>query len=214
MAPTSDRGPRASPVRPGVATGGNDATSAKPPIVVRRRRGSPAAVMTRTSTAETAAALTATLGFAAASWVVASRLMPGMHTGAESRLGSFGFFAVWAAMVAAMMARAAGAVVIAAGAYELTPRKQRFPARCREGVRSGLQYGLCWVGSSLGLMLVLVALGVMSVPWMLAIAVLGLAQKLLPANAAIDIPLALAIAALGFLIIVAPSSVPRFMAPR
>ena len=60
-------------------------------------------------------------------------------------------------------------------------------------------------------MLMLVALGVMSVTWMSVIAVLVLAQKLLPAKAAIDVPLALAIVGLGILIIVAPSSVPGLM---
>ncbi len=45
------------------------------------------------------------------------------------------------------------------------------------------------------------------------IAVIVLAQKLLPAKAAIDVPLALAIAGLGVLIVVAPSSVPGLMAP-
>jgi predicted metal-binding membrane protein len=38
------------------------------------------------------------------------------------------------------------------------------------------------VGSSIGLMLMLVALSVMSVTWMSVIAVLVLAQKLLPAK--------------------------------
>ena len=49
-------------------------------------------------------------------------------------------------------------------------------------------------------MLMLVALGVMSVTWMSVIAVLVLAQKLLPPRAAIDVPLALAIVGLGILI--------------
>jgi hypothetical protein len=48
----------------------------------------------------------------------------------------------------------------------------------------------------------------MSVTWMSLIAVLVLAQKLLPAKAAIDLPLALAIVGLGVLILIAPSSVP------
>ena len=39
------------------------------------------------------------------------------------------------------------------------------------------------------------------------IAVLVLAQKRLPAKAAIDVPLALAIVGLGILIVIAPSSV-------
>jgi len=58
-----------------------------------------------------------------------------------------------------------------------------------------------------------VALGVMSIPWMVVIAGLVFAQKLLPAKAAIDVPLALAIVALGVLIIAAPGSVPGLMPP-
>jgi predicted metal-binding membrane protein len=62
-------------------------------------------------------------------------------------------------------------------------------------------------------MLMLVALSVMSVTWMSVIAVLVLAQKLLPAKAAIDVPLVLAIAGLGILIVIAPSLVPGLMLP-
>jgi predicted metal-binding membrane protein len=208
--------------------------------------------MTTTRTAATASALTATLGLAAASWVVAVRQMNGMDMGVATRLGSFAFFvAVWVSMMAAVLRRAhasgrvravplfvgsylavwtlvgvavyalyrphgslaAGAVAIAAGVYEFTPLKQHFRRRCRESVRSGFQFGLYCVGSSIGLMLVLVALSVMSVTWMSVIAVLVLAQKLLPAKAAIDLPLALAIVGLGVLIIVAPSSVPGLTPP-
>jgi predicted metal-binding membrane protein len=105
----------------------------------------------------------------------------------------------------------AGAVAIAAGVYEFTPLKQHFRRRCRESVRSGFEFGLCCVGSSIGLMLMLVSMSVMSVAWMSVIAVPMLAQKLLPAKAAIDVPLALAIVGLGILIVVAPSSVPGLM---
>jgi predicted metal-binding membrane protein len=60
----------------------------------------------------------------------------------------------------------------------------------------------------------LVALSVMSVAWMSGIAVLVLAQKLLPAKAAIDVPLALmAIVGLGILIVIAPSSVSGLVPP-
>jgi predicted metal-binding membrane protein len=215
----------------------------------------------RYGTDATAAALTATLGLAAASWVVAVRQMTGMDMGVATRLGSFAFFlALWVSMMAAMMlpgaapavsrrahasgrARAvplfvgsylavwalvgvavyalyrphgsflAGTVAIAAGGYELTPLKRHFRRRCRESVRSGFEFGLYCVGSSIGLMLMLVALSVMSVTWMSVIAVLVLGQKLLPARAAIDVPLALAIVGLGVLIVVAPSSVPGLMPP-
>src|SRR5437879_3298230 len=102
----------------------------------------------------------------------------------------------------------AGAVAIAAGVYEFTPLKQHFRRLCRESVRSGFEFGLYCVGSSIGLMLLLPAVGVMSVTWMTVIAVLALGQKLLPAKAAVDVPLALAIVGLGVLIVIAPSSVP------
>jgi predicted metal-binding membrane protein len=102
----------------------------------------------------------------------------------------------------------AGVMAIAAGLYELTPLKQRFRRRCRESVRSGFEFGRYCVGSSIGLMLLLVAVSVMSVTLMAVIAVLVLAQKLLPAKAAIDVPVALAIIGLGVLIVIAPSSVP------
>lgn len=105
----------------------------------------------------------------------------------------------------------AGAIVIAAGVYEATPFKSHFRRRCRDGIRSGFAFGLCCVGSCIGLMLMQVSIGVMSVPWMCAITAVVLAQKLLPPNAAVDVPLALAIAGIGTLIIVAPSLVPGFM---
>src|SRR5260370_7731395 len=140
---------------------------------------------TSATTAGTAAALTATLGLAATSWVVVVRQMNGQmngtNRGVATQLGSLAFFmALWVAMMAAMMlpgaapavlrsahARgvravplfvgsylavwtlvgvvvcalyrphgsfAAGALVIAAGVYELTPLKQHFRRRCRQTV--------------------------------------------------------------------------------
>jgi predicted metal-binding membrane protein len=130
------------------------------------------------------------------------------------------YLAVWALMGVAVYALyrphgslAAGVVVIAAGLYEFTPVKRHFRRRCREGLGSGFGFGLCCVGSSIGLMLMLVVLGIMSLPWMCVITVLVLAQKLLPAKAALDVPLALAILGLGVLIVVAPSAVPGLTPP-
>lgn len=125
------------------------------------------------------------------------------------------YLAIWAlAGVAAYAADrphgplAAGLVVIAAGAYELTPVKRHFRRRCREEAGSGLGLGLCCIGSSIGLMAVLVALDVMSLAWMAIIAVLTCAQKLLPTRAAIDVPIALALIGLGLVIITTPSLIP------
>ncbi len=171
--------------------------------------------------------------FFSAVWVsmMAAMMLPGAapavlrcaHAGGRMRavpmfVGSY--LAVWALAGVAAYALyrphgsfAAGAVAVAAGLYEFTPLKQQFRRRCRERVRSGLEFGICCAGSSIGLMLMLMALGVMSVAWMSVVAALVLAQKLLPAKAAIDVPLALAIAGLGVLILIAPSSVPGLTPP-
>ena len=128
------------------------------------------------------------------------------------------YLAVWALVSVAVYALyrpheavAAAAVAIAAGVYELTPLKRYFRRRCRETVRSGIEFGFCCVGSCIGLMLLLVAIDAMSVAWMAVIAAVVLVQKILPAKAALDVPLALAIVGLGALIVVAPSAVPGFM---
>ena len=107
----------------------------------------------------------------------------------------------------------AGIIVIGAGIYELSRLKQDCRRRCQDRLGSGFHFGLYCVGSSIGLMLMLVVLGLMSVTWMLLIALLILAQKLLPPKAAVDVPVALAIVALGILIVGAPSWVPGFMPP-
>jgi predicted metal-binding membrane protein len=172
-------------------------------------------------------------GFFAAAWVtmMAAMMLPGaapavarqarMSGNVRAALSFAGsYLAIWALAGVAAYALdrphgtlAAGLAVIAAGAYELTPVKRHFRRRCREDTRSGLGFGLCCVGSSIGLMAALVALDVMSLFWMSAIAVLASAQKLLSAKAAIDIPLALAIVGLGLVIVVAPSVVPGLTPP-
>jgi len=171
--------------------------------------------------------------FFAAVWVtmMAAMMLPGAAPAVLRRAQASGrvravplfigsYLAVWALVGAVVYAlyrphgsMAAGAVTVAAGLYELTPLKRHFRRRCRDNVRSGFGFGLCCVGSSIGLMVMLVALGVMSVTWMLVIAVLVLAQKLLPAKAAVDVPLALAIIGLGIWIILAPASVPGLVPP-
>lgn len=103
---------------------------------------------------------------------------------------------------------AAGIAVVAAGLYELTPVKRQFRRRGRDCPRSGIWFGLCCAGSTAGLMGMLAALGIMSIPWMAVTGALALVQKLLPARAALDLPVALAIIALGCWISLAPVSVP------
>jgi predicted metal-binding membrane protein len=130
------------------------------------------------------------------------------------------YLAVWAVAGAVVYALyephgtvAAGSVTIAAGLYELTPLKRYFRRRCRSEGRSGFRSGLCCVGSSIGLMAMLVVLGIMSVTWMVAIAVVAVAQKYLPVRAAIDVPLALALTGFGIAIIVVPAAIPGLTPP-
>ena len=131
-----------------------------------------------------------------------------------------GYLAIWAGCGLAVYAVyrphgavAAGALTVAAGAYELTPMKRRFRQMCRDRVSSGLKLGLCCVGSSMGLMLLMAALGVMSLTWMSVVAAVVLVQKLLPPTAAIDVPVAVAIIAFGVAVLIAPSSVPGLVQP-
>jgi predicted metal-binding membrane protein len=102
----------------------------------------------------------------------------------------------------------AGALTVAAGVYELTPLKRNCRRRCRERVRSGFAFGIYCVGSSLGLMVMLLALGAMSITWMGVVAALIVVQKLVPPRVFIDEPLAMSIIAVGILVVVAPSSIP------
>src|SRR5262245_60658621 len=92
---------------------------------------------------------------------------------------------------------AAGALTVTAGLYELTWFKRDCRRRCRESVRSGFEFGVYCVSSSIGLTVMLVALGVMSITWMSVIAALLLAQKLLPEDPAVDAPIGVAIVGLG-----------------
>ena len=120
------------------------------------------------------------------------------------------YVAVWSlAGVAAFAAyrgihAAAAGVVVAAAVYELTPMKRRCLARCRNGVGSetngvtaGARYGMHCLGSSAVLMLVLLALGAMSVTWMLVVAALVFVEKVPRFGASLVEPVALLLAGLG-----------------
>lgn len=97
----------------------------------------------------------------------------------------------------------AGLLVIAAGLYELTPLKRHSLERCRGAehddgaVRSGLLHGLDCVGCSAGLMVALFALGVMSLPWMAAIAATIFGEKVLPQGARLSPAIAVILVVLG-----------------
>jgi predicted metal-binding membrane protein len=163
----------------------------------------------------------ATLGLAAACWAVAAWLMDGMDMGVATRPGSFGFFAAaWVTMMAAMMLP---------GAAPAVARRARMAGTVRAALPFVAYYLPIWalagvvayaldrphgsLAAGAGLMAMLVALDVMSLFWMAVVAVLCSAQKLLPAKAAIDVPVALVIFGLGLVIVCAPSLVPGLTPP-
>ncbi len=122
----------------------------------------------------------------------------------------------------------AGGAVTLAGVYQLTPLKSvclkhcRTPLhfvlhRWREGysgaLRMGAEHGAYCIGCCWGLMLILFALGVMSLVWMAAVAAVIFAEKVTPWGARLSRGLAVAFVAFGVWVAVAPSSVPGLTEP-
>jgi predicted metal-binding membrane protein len=114
---------------------------------------------------------------------------------------------------------AAGAVVVAAGLYELTPLKRLSLRDCRSAphggnaFRTGLAHGLDCVGCSGALMAVLFVLGVMSLFWMAVVAVAIFAEKVLPHGPRLAPVFAVVLVVLGTWVAVSPASVPGLTEP-
>jgi predicted metal-binding membrane protein len=121
-----------------------------------------------------------------------------------------------------------GAAVVAAGLYELTPLKTMCLRHCRsplhfvvtgwrEGTvgafRMGVHHGAYCVGCCFGLMVVLFALGVMSLFWMALVAGVIVVQKLVPHADRVVPVVAVALVALGIWVAAAPGSVPGLTQP-
>ena len=117
----------------------------------------------------------------------------------------------------------AGATLLAAAAYELTPLKDVCLRKCRsplgyllgawrEGwtgaLRMGAGHGAWCVGCCWALMASLFALGVMSIAWMVFVAALITAEKLLPWRRTVTYGAAALLAALGILLLVVPDAIP------
>jgi predicted metal-binding membrane protein len=122
-----------------------------------------------------------------------------------------------------------GAAVAAAGLYELTPLKSVCLRHCRSPIhyilggwregwlgalRMGSGHGAYCVGCCWGLMIVLFALGVMSLFWMALVAAVIFAQKIVPGGERVSHALALALVALGIWVAAAPGSVPDLTQPN
>jgi predicted metal-binding membrane protein len=121
-----------------------------------------------------------------------------------------------------------GVLLTIAGAYELTPLKSVCLRHCRSpmhfvlggwrdgivgAIRMGAEHGAYCVGCCWGLMLVLFALGVMSILWMTIVAALIFAQKLLPRGETLARVFAVAFVAAGIWIAAAPRTVPGLTQP-
>ena len=117
----------------------------------------------------------------------------------------------------------AGGAIVAAGVYQLTPLKAVCLRHCRGplffvlrhwrpgrrgAARLGVVHGAYCVGCCWGLVLVLFAVGVMSLFWMLVIASVVFAEKVLPGGERLSLLFAVALLALGVWVAVAPGSVP------
>ena len=119
----------------------------------------------------------------------------------------------------------AGAVVVAAGLYQLTPVKRRWLERCtapdrhlpRPGVsgalRAGARHGVCCVACCWTLMVALYALGIMSMTWMVVITVLIAGERLVAQRSAAVAAVAAVLVVLGAGIAAAPASVPGLTIP-
>jgi predicted metal-binding membrane protein len=122
----------------------------------------------------------------------------------------------------------AGGAIVAAGLYQLSPLKRVCLRHCRSplhfligrwrpgrlgALRMGAEHGAYCAGCCVGLMLVLFAVGVMSIFWMLIVAAVIFAEKVLPGGERTARVLAVALVALGLWIAVAPSSVPGLTQP-
>jgi len=122
----------------------------------------------------------------------------------------------------------AGAILILAAAYELTPLKNVCLGKCRSplgtllgswrdgwfgALRMGMSNGAWCVGCCWALMASLFALGVMSVAWMAVVAGFIAVEKILPWRRTATYGTALVLFALGVLVLVAPQALPGLTVP-
>jgi predicted metal-binding membrane protein len=122
----------------------------------------------------------------------------------------------------------AGGVIFAAALYQLTPLKDVCLRKCRSplmflltawrsgrlgALRMGIEHGGWCVGCCWALMAALFALGVMSVGWMIFVAALIAAEKLLPWKVLANRGIALLLVVLGLAVAIAPEDVPGLTLP-
>jgi predicted metal-binding membrane protein len=123
----------------------------------------------------------------------------------------------------------AGATVLAAAVYQLTPLKDACLSRCRSPMtfllgswrpgpigafRMGSASGLWCTGCCWALMAALFALGVMSIRWMALVAAVVALEKTLPWRGLASWGIAGLLLAIGILLLTAPHAVPALTIPQ
>jgi predicted metal-binding membrane protein len=122
----------------------------------------------------------------------------------------------------------AGATLLVAAGYELSPLKEVCLGKCRSplgfllgawrngrrgALRMGARHGAWCVGCCWALMASLFALGVMSVAWMAFVAGLIALEKTLPWRRVATYGTAVLLLALGLLVLLAPDAIPGLTLP-
>jgi predicted metal-binding membrane protein len=122
----------------------------------------------------------------------------------------------------------AGGTILAAAIYQLSPPKNSSLSRCRHprafvsehgrpgrvgALRMGIEHGRVCAGSSWALMATLFALGVMSLGWMVLVAALIAAEKLLPWRTLATGGVAVLLTVLAVGVAFAPEHVPGLTIP-
>jgi predicted metal-binding membrane protein len=122
----------------------------------------------------------------------------------------------------------AGGVIVAAAIYQLTPLKDVCLRKCRSpfaflltawrpgrvgALRMGIEHGGWCVGCCWALMAALIALGAMSVGWMVFVAGLIAIEKLLPWRLAANRSITILLVVLGLAVAITPERVPGLTIP-
>jgi predicted metal-binding membrane protein len=156
-----------------------------------------------------------------ATWAAAGLLAYGVFDGVRGLLGpelSWDSGGRWLA----------GATLVVAAAYEVTPLKNVCLSKCRsplgfllgawrDGLRGafemGARHGAWCVGCCWALMAALFALGVMSLAWMAFVAAIIALEKTLPARRAVTYATAGLLLLLGVVLMAAPDAIPGLTVP-
>jgi predicted metal-binding membrane protein len=132
----------------------------------------------------------------------------------------------WLPAGGATALRLGAALLVVAGAYQLTPPKQACLRHCRSphpdvalpastrahgylsAMRAGLWQGVYCLGSSWPLMLVLLLVGMMNLAWMGVVAAVIFVEKVVPSGDVVSKVVGWGLSGLGIVLLAAPHTLP------